>query len=361
METGPNSPFLNIVSEKSLPYARVQRPQRINRKRPCFLKEKIVNGKLRVTSISLLIVLLAACGGGGSGGTPESSSSGGGSSQTGTEPPPSAEESPPSAAARTAAPPPPGTVEFAAAFPDLGHFRSSSNPSEGWSNDGMWWVEQRAQDRAVVVNVGRDGGPGLRLHTDPGDNNISGSGAFERNDVALMYTDGVQGREQWWAHSILFPDDFAVPPWEQPTSRAIVFDFHDTRNQGGQANFHVAVQPGGLLTFRGNAGPTVAGDEGNQYSYGADIGPLARNVWYDFVYHVKWSWNSDGFMRAWVNGVLKLDHRGPTLYEGYGVYLKLANYHTAFGQNSSSVIHDRVIRGTTWQIVSLTSLEGVYP
>jgi hypothetical protein len=74
---------------------------------------------------------------------------------------------------------------------------------------------------------------------------------------------------------------------------------------------------------------------------------------------VKWSAGSDGFMQAWVNGVLKLDHRGPTLYEGYGVYLKLANYHTAFGQHSSSVIHDRVIRGTTWQIVSMTALEGV--
>ena len=73
---------------------------------------------------------------------------------------------------------------------------------------------------------------------------------------------------------------------------------------------------------------------GNQYSYGAVIGPLVRNVWYDFVYHVKWSWNSDGFFKAWVNGVQKLDHHGPTLYQDYGVYLKLANYHSAFGQSS---------------------------
>ena len=64
--------------------------------------------------------------------------------------------------------------------------------------------------------------------------------------------------------------------------------------------------------------------------------------------------------KAWVNGVLKLDHHGPTLYQDYGVSLKLANYHPAFGQ-SSSVIHDRVIRGTTWQAVSLTPLEGVQP
>ncbi len=261
---------------------------------------------------------------------------------------------------RTASPPP-GTVEFATAFSDLWEFRSNPDPVNGFSNDGIWWVEQKTQGRAVVVNVGRDDGTGLRLHTEPGDNDVSGSGTLERNDVALPYTtDGVQGREQWWAHSILFPDDYAIPPSELPTARAVVFDFHDTRNQGGQANFHVVVAPGGLLTFRGHGGPTVVTEDfGSQYSYGADIGQLKKNVWYDFVYHVKWSWNSDGFFQAWVNGVLKLDHHGPTLYQDYGVYLKLANYHTAFGQ-SSSVIHDRVIRGTTWQVVSLTSLEGVY-
>jgi len=224
----------------------------------------------------------------------------------------------------------------------------------------MWYVEQKAPGRALVVNVGKDGGTGLRLHTEPGDNNVAGSNAHERNDVALQVTDGVQGREHWWAHSILFPNDYATPPLVPPDSFALVFDFHDTRNQGGQANFHIFVEPGGVLTFRGHGGPFVVDHLGNQYSYGAVIGPLARNVWYDFVYHVKWSWNSDGFFKAWVNGVQKLDHHGPTLYQDYGVYLKLANYHSAFGQ-SSSVIHDRVIRGTTWQAVSLTPLEGVQP
>jgi hypothetical protein len=72
---------------------------------------------------------------------------------------------------------------------------------------------------------------------------------------------------------------------------------------------------------------------------------------------VRWSSGTDGFMRAWVNGVKKLDHRGPTLYAGQGCYFKLANYHSPFGR-SSAVIHDRVIRGTTWQAVSRTTLQG---
>ena len=289
-----------------------------------------------------LLATLAACGGGGdSGGS-------GGSTTTGTPP------------ASSAIPTtPPGTVEFSCTFPNLGPLRTASSPVEGFSNDGKWWVEQKAQGRAAVVNVGRNGATGLRLHTEPGDTNVSGSGTNERNDVALQVTEGVQGREQWWAHSIMFPDDFAIPP-AQPGSFATVFDFHHTGGQAGQPNFHILVNPGGLLTFGGQGGPTVVQSGGNQYSYGADIGPLVKNVWYDFVYHVKWSENSDGFFKAWVNGVLKVDHQGPTLYQGLDVYLKLANYHSPVGQ-ASSVIHDRVIRGTTWQVVSLTPLEGVAP
>lgn len=309
------------------------------------------------------LVTVAACGGGDGDGGGDGGGEAKSPSPAGAQPPPSAAKPPPSEPAPSLAgqgDPPPGRVEFFATFPNPGQIRTSSDSSDGISDDGMWWVEQKTPGKAVVVNIGRDGNPGLRLHTDPGDTNVSGSGNFERNDVALLYTDGMQGEEYWWAHSVLFPDDFAIPPWELPTARAVVFDFHDTRNQGGQANFHVVVEPGGLLAFRGHGGPSIVVGEPNQYSYGADIGALQTNTWYDFVYHVKWSAYGDGYFQAWVNGVKKLDHYGPTLYEGYGVYLKLANYHTALGK-SSSVIHDRVMRGTTWQAVSPTSLEGVSP
>ncbi len=250
----------------------------------------------------------------------------------------------------------PDTVQFFATFA-TSPFRSGTG--DGVSNDNVWWVEQKAgTNRATVVDVGRDGGTALRLHTEPGDNNVSGSGSHERNDVALPQstTDGYQGREAWWAHSVQFPSDYVTPP---AGSWGVIFDFHDTRNQGGQANFHIFTGSDGRMSFRGHAGPDVVMDSaGNQYSFGADAGPVVEGGWYDFVYHVKWSSGTDGFFKAWVNGVLKLDHRGPTLYEGYGVYLKLANYHSAFGQ-STSVIHDRVIRGTTALSVSDGPLEGV--
>jgi hypothetical protein len=145
----------------------------------------------------------------------------------------------------------------------------------------------------------------------------------------------------------------------------VLFDFHNTNTGGGQANFHV-LNRNGVLTFQGYGGITSGNEPVNPFS--APIGPIQKNVWYDFVYHVRWSSGSDGFFDAWVNGQKILAHRGPTLYAGQGVYLKLANYHVPVcdpypacigSHGPSSVIHDRVIRGTTALAVSSGPLEGV--
>jgi hypothetical protein len=205
--------------------------------------------------------------------------------------------------------------------------------------------QAKVAGRASIVSIGRDGGTAVRLHTKPGDTNVAGSSNSERNDLWLSQSETgcYEGREQVWEHSILFPDDFAIPTWQMYT----VFDFHHTGSTGG-ANFHVeSDRVNGGLRFSGYGGPTVNG--GN---YTAPItARIEKNKWYDFVYHVKWSAGNDGFFKAWVNGVKKLDHRGPTLYRGQGCYLKLANYHTPVCNPypgctgpASSVIHDRVIR-----------------
>ncbi|OGG57073.1 MAG: hypothetical protein A3F84_04570 [Candidatus Handelsmanbacteria bacterium RIFCSPLOWO2_12_FULL_64_10] len=237
----------------------------------------------------------------------------------------------------------PATVQFFCTFATL--------PTDcGFEEQG------KVAGRATTVDIGRDGGTAVRLHTEPGDDNVVGSGAMERNDLWLSETESdiFEGREQWWAHSILFPDDFAVPTWHM----YVVFDFHNSGN--GQANFHVNFE-NGVLIFRGYGGQNV-----NDGLYKATIGTIQKNVWYDFVYHVKWSSGPDGYFDAWVNGVKKLSHRGPTLYAGQRAYLKLANYHVPVCNPypgctgpASSVIHDRVVRGTTPQSVSLGLLEGV--
>ncbi len=230
-------------------------------------------------------------------------------------------------------------------------------------------LEEQAEllGRATFTSVARDGAKGIRLHTEPGDNNVAFSGEMERDDLFLSQaaSDGYEGHDAWWAHSIYFPDDFTVPTWQS----YVVFDFHNSGAGPWQANFHVTFErqsdttKPGLLSLVGYGG--VNSGDGR---FAAALGEVQKNVWYDFVYHVRWSSGPDGFFDAWVNGKRVLSHQGPTLYAGQGVYLKLANYHdpvcdpypSCIGKHrASSVIHDRVIRANSPAAVASGPLEGV--
>src|SRR5260221_105720 len=110
-----------------------------------------------------------------------------------------------------------------------------------------------------------------------------------------------------------------------------------------------------LADDRGHAGArrayagcaTVVQGSGDPGFYqGPIFATITKNVWYDFVYHVKWSSGSDGYFQAWLNGVQKLNYAGPTIYSGAGCYLKLADYHSPIGQ-TVSIIHDRIISAAT--------------
>jgi len=125
--------------------------------------------------------------------------------------------------------------------------------------------------------------------------------------------------------------------------------FHNTTDGAGQGNLTLMAMPATAISPDRPTGLSFQVAYGNQFNptvHKAPIGPVVRNQWYNFVYHVKWTTGSDGYFDAWVNGVRKMAYQGPTLYAGQGVYLKLGNYHTPFGQ-ASSVIHARVIRSLT--------------
>jgi Polysaccharide lyase len=219
-------------------------------------------------------------------------------------------------------------------------------------------VQEKVPGRASIVGFGRDGGRALRLHTRPGDDNVHGSGHMRRTDVYLAHSGGApivyhEGEEQVWELSIMFPDDFTFPRWHvyalanfhhEGRTGANIFEFGFRKDPTGD------LKPG-ILAFRGAAGNTSASPAVRYQS--AAVSSPQRNVWYDLVFHVKWSSGADGFFHAWVNGEKRLAHDGPTLFVGEGVYLKLANYHVPVcdpypackGRDPpSSVIYDRIIR-----------------
>lgn len=200
--------------------------------------------------------------------------------------------------------------------------------------------------RVTTVSISRTGSKGIQLTTEPGDSSVHGSGDWERADLRLSneQSDGTQGKEAWWSESVYFPTNYVL-------SYGTIMDFHNS-SEGGNANFHLMTTQTGLRLIG------FGGDQQNPKEYKVELGQPQKNVWYDFVYHVKWSEGDDGFMEAWMNGKKVLSYKGPTLYKGQFVYLKLANYHEANGQ-PSSIIQDRIIRGTTAESVALTALDGV--
>src|SRR5947199_6875969 len=246
------------------------------------------------------------------------------------------------------APPPPASAQI--------------SPSAAWScefansaTDCGFYLQAAASNRAAVVGPGRDGSTAIELTTHLGDIDIAGSDANERADLALSPSSRYcnQGQDEWWAHSLMFPPGYVPPPVAAVWNWGALFDFHNSAAGGGQPNFMVYATPTGLeLHMAGGANTVNLPSDPGYYSIA--IGPITKTVWYDFVYHVKWSSGSDGLFQAWLNGRQVMNYSGPNLYVGQSCYLKIANYHTALGL-PVSVVHSRVVMAHTQADVQIGS------
>src|SRR5437667_638687 len=249
---------------------------------------------------------------------------------------------------------------FMLASPQPAHAQIS--PNAVWSceftnspTDCGLYLEAAASSRAALVGPGRDGPTAVQLTTQPGDINIAGSGANERTDLALSPSSRYcnQGQDEWWAHSLMFPPGYVPPPVASVWNWGALFDFHNSSAGGGQPNFMVYATPTGLELHMAGGATTVNRPSDPGY-YSIAIGPITKNVWYDFVYHVKWSSGSDGLFQAWLNGKQVMNYSGPNLYVGQSCYLKIANYHTQLGV-PVSVVHSRVVLAHTQADVQIGS------
>jgi len=303
---------------------------------------------MRVWLASALLWSVAAalqgCGGGG--GSVSTTGSGTATPSSAVDPgtsPGSTTTSAPSTSTPTASNPPPAGV----------------SPNALWSCDfpqaptDCGLNEQTAEPtRAILVSPGRDGPNAVQLTTQPGDSNIDGSGTAERADLHLGASSDYcnQGQEEWWAHSLKFPSGYAAPPSGSRWNWGVVFDFHNT-GPAAQANFQILSLPTGLEMWVAG-GTTPVNQITDPGAFSVSLGPVIENVWYDFVYHVKWSSGSDGFFQAWLNGQQVMNFSGATLYAGQSCYLKLADYHTPIGV-AVSVIHSRIVRGASQADVAM--------
>jgi Polysaccharide lyase len=138
------------------------------------------------------------------------------------------------------------------------------------------------------------------------------------------------GKEYWYGFSIFLPEDY-VPDkiWE------IVAQWHgvpDFKIGEGWRNPVMA-----LSTDGGRWGLVTRWDakrntfEGGKRRYGGtkryDLGPYRTQVWTDWVFHVKWSYQADGILEIWQNGKVVVRQNGPNAFnDAKGPYFKMGLY-----------------------------------
>jgi hypothetical protein len=138
------------------------------------------------------------------------------------------------------------------------------------------------------------------------------------------------GKEYWYGFSIFLPDD-CVPDkiWE------IVAQWHGVPDVklGEQSRNPVLA----LSTTAGRWGIVTRWDakrntfESGKRQYGGqhdyDLGPYQRNIWTDWVVHVKWSYKPDGLLQVWKNGEKVIDQTGPNAFnDAQGPFFKMGLY-----------------------------------
>jgi len=238
------------------------------------------------------------------------------------------------------------------------------------TENGLFSLQAANPDRATIISGGREGSNCVRLRTSGSDTNLNNSGQMERCDLQLSQfnSDGYEGRENWYAHSVMFGSDWQSPIGPNPEGIWEVYNFCGFHHTGSTAtgNFRVQINSwapfprpavGPVMTMIGyGGGPPGAGRHETNLLANQ---PPQKNLWYDFVYHIKWSADPlIGFIEAWLHvegeaAYTKVyDYEGGTLYTGMGCYWKLANYHVSNGQ-PSSVMHDRFRRGKSGDSVRI--------
>ncbi|QNF34721.1 heparin lyase I family protein [Adhaeribacter swui] len=71
-----------------------------------------------------------------------------------------------------------------------------------------------------------------------------------------------------------------------------------------------------------------------------DLGPVVKDKWVDFVYHIKYSYKSDGKLELWKNGSKVVSYTGPNTYnDAVTPYLKMGVYKRNWDYVSKRVIY----------------------
>jgi len=173
----------------------------------------------------------------------------------------------------------------------------------------------------VTSSLPRAGTYAMESWIDPGEKRSE----VTRGEVANV------GEEYWYGFSIFLPEGYIV----NDVSYEILAQWH------GRPDFDIGedwrnpimaldVDEGTwavVIRYDSKENTFESGErvyDGQEYF---DFGSYETGVWTDWVFHVKWSYESDGLLEIWKNGVKVLYREGPNAFnDAEGPYFKMGIY-----------------------------------
>lgn len=133
------------------------------------------------------------------------------------------------------------------------------------------------------------------------------------------------GSERWYKFSMYVPTT-----WQNTKQGFIINQFgqQPDRGEAGHVPALFLATDGQKLTLGSRWDPRelTTGKESVQ-GQGWDLGSLPKGRWVDLVYHVKWSYKSDGILELYKDGEKVVSKQGPNCYnDESGVTMKLGMY-----------------------------------
>ncbi|PSR52340.1 hypothetical protein AHMF7605_01780 [Adhaeribacter arboris] len=193
---------------------------------------------------------------------------------------------------------------------------------------------------AISGATARTGSKSVRLELRKADNKL-------RSEILLP---AETSSNRWYGFSMNLPSGY----WQNSMNSDtwdIIAQWHAMEDRGEPARFPpiaLVVSKGRLnvvmywATRASNTNSSISGKKV------FDLGPVIKDKWLDFVFHINFSHQSDGVMEVWLNGTKVVSFRGPNSYnDNEYPYFKTGIYKREWGSISKRALFIDDIRTAT--------------
>lgn len=192
-----------------------------------------------------------------------------------------------------------------------------------------WWNGSGNDKGKITDTVMREGKRAARFEVDSSEDGDFRSeiATGQSNPAPKNYT---IGNEYWYGVSIMPDKNLVKSPFGE-----IVFQFHSTPDGVPGETWASGLNPpvglscdGETWTFGVKGDDKPVTDKSNyMFSTNTSFGKVALGEWTDWVFHIKWNYDGNGFVQVWKNGKMVYNLSGPNTYNDQtGPYLKMGVY-----------------------------------